>query len=526
MKAARGYPVGVQVFEDIRERGLLYADKTRYVYDMAHLGGRYVFISRPRRFGKTLLVSTLEAYFRGRRELFEGLEIEGLEREWRAHPVLRLDLSDFKESSTEGLLAKFDALLGPYEREYGIKEPRETPGLRLLDLVLAACERTGERAVVLVDEYDAPLLNVVHNPERLWAFREIMREFYSPLKKLEPQLRFVLLTGVSKFGQLSVFSELNNLQNISMTPRFAGACGVTENELRGPLAPDVTLLAERMGLSTEECFAALKRRYDGYRFCEGSPGVYNPYSLVSAFQDGRIANYWFASGTPSSLVDLLRGRDFNLTKLEGARASSDAFDAPAEGMATPVPFMYQAGYLTIKDYDALNDIYTLGIPNEEVRKGLYEVLLPYYAGDELQDSGVLLADLADAVRAGDMDSFLRHLRSLFASAAHNMAVRDEAAFQNVMFLLLKLLGMRVSAECAFACGRADLVVETPDTVYVMELKYSRPEAPATAEDAVAQIRGRGYLVPWEADGRRVVEVGAVFDEEQRTVAEGWIIRES
>ena len=369
MQAAKRYPVGRQVFSEIREGGFFYADKTRYVYDLAHRGGKYVFLSRPRRFGKTLLVSTMEAYFQGRRELFEGLAAAELEDEWREHPVLRFDLSTMKASDPGTLRAELDGILRRLEAVWGRDAEDTAISTRVEGLIVRAHERTGEQAVGLVDEYDAPLLNVAHDSERLSAFREVMREFYSPLKAMEPHLRFVFLTGITKFGHLSMFSDLNNLQNVSMLPAFAGVCGITSEELEGPLAPDVVLLAERMGVSEEECRAALKAKYDGYRFCAGSPLVYNPYSLVNAFEDGRMGSYWFESGAPSSLVRMLRASNFDVLKLEGAEVFATTFDAPIEGADSLVPFMYQAGYLTIKGYDADFDIYTLGVPNEEVREG-------------------------------------------------------------------------------------------------------------------------------------------------------------
>ena len=488
-QAVGKYPVGRQVFEEIRKGGFLYADKTRYVYDLTHLGGKYVFLSRPRRFGKTLLVSTMEAYFQGRRDLFEGLAIEGLEGEWREHPVLRFDFSRFKDVTLSALIAKFDMLFSSLEEKWGVSEEGLSPGARLETLVRMAAEKTGESPVVLVDEYDAPLLGVMHDPERLQEFREVMREFYSPLKALEPQLRFVFLTGITKFSQLSIFSELNNMQNVSMEPSFAGICGITAEELERDLAPDVALLAERMGMSEPECRAALKAKYDGYRFCEGSPDIYNPYSLVNALQYGRIGSYWFESGTPSSLVRMLKTSGFDLSDLEGVEARAVTFDAPTEGMATPVPFMYQAGYLTIKSYDADYDAYMLGIPNEEVRED-------------------------------DLERALELLRSFLAAVPYDLAPKDEKAFQSLLFVAFKVAGARVSSEVRTSSGRVDLVLESARTVYVMELKYG-----GTAEEALAQIDSKGYAIPWEAGGKRVVKAGVSFDPEQRTIDEGWIVRE-
>lgn len=517
----RKYPAGVQVFEDVRQRNLMYVDKTRYIYDLTRLGGRYVFLSRPRRFGKTLLVSTMEAYFQGRRELFEGLAIGELETEWREHPVLRFDLSMVKASNLDTLKAELDGILRRLEAVWGRDAEGAALSTRIVSLITRAHEQTGEQVVILIDEYDAPLLNVVHDPGRLPAFREVMREFYSPLKAMEPLLHFVFLTGITKFSQLSVFSELNNLQNVSMLPAFAGICGITAEELECDLASDVALLAERMGMSDEECRAALKAKYDGYRFCDGSLDIYNPYSLVNALQDGRIGPYWFSSGTPSSLVRMLKESDFDVPELEGVEAFAATFDAPTEGEASIVPFMYQAGYLTIKGYDADLDMYTLGIPNEEVREGLYQALLPAYAPVSDLKRDAFAIGFARAVRSDDIDVVLRHLRSFLAAIPYDMAPKCEKDFQTVLFLAFKVAGIRVSSEVRTSAGRVDLVVESATTVYVMELKYG-----GTAEEALAQIDSKGYCVPWEAGNKRVVKVGASFDPEQRTVAEGWIIREA
>ena len=334
------YPVGRQVFSEIREEGMLYVDKTREVYELTHLGGKYVFLSRPRRFGKTLLVSTLDAYFQGRRELFEGLAIDGLEQDWESYPVVRFDLSSVKSVTEDELEEDLDNVLLRMEALYGGGGGQQGWTSRVEGCIRAAVEQTGKPAVVLVDEYDAPLLNVLHDAERLQAFRQTMRRFYSPLKSLEQDIRFVFLTGITKFSQLSLFSELNNIQNVSMLPDFAGICGFTQDELDDCMAPDVAMLANRLGMAPREAYEALKEKYDGYRFCWPSPGVYNPYSLLNALEDGMLNDYWFTSGTPTALVNILKDSDFDLELLEGGlEADAVEFDAPTESAATPVAFM-------------------------------------------------------------------------------------------------------------------------------------------------------------------------------------------
>ena len=529
--APHRYPVGVQVFENIRSQGYLYADKTAYIWDMIQMGGKYRFLSRPRRFGKTLLVSTLEAYFRGRKDLFGGLAIEGLDtREvWPEHPVIRLDLSDFKSTEFTDLKVKFDRIFAPYEKELRIDEPADVPGVRLNDLIVAAAATPAgaNGVVVLVDEYDAPLLNVTHDPERLRAFREIMREFYSPLKKNEANLAFLFITGITKFSQLSIFSELNNLLNISMLPQFAGICGITAGELDGPLAPDVEYLAGRMGLTVEECRAELKDRYDGYRFCRSSPDIYNPFSLVTALNNGELGNYWFGSGTPTSLVNMLKAVDAVPEEFEGIVLPSQAFDAPTEGMADPAAFMYQGGYLTIKGYDRRLDLYTLGIPNREVEQGLFDVLLPSVTGTTVQATGGMLAQLKVAVLSDDMNRALTLLRSFMASIPYDMAPRREKDFQAILYLVFRLVGIHIDTEVRTSAGRVDAVVRSDRRLYVIELKYRRAgETSPISEDALAQIGARGYALAWEAGGMPVVKVGACYSEQARTLDEDWIIQEA
>ena len=525
MSEMRRYPIGVQRFAWVRERDLVYVDKTRYVWDMASGGVKYYFLSRPRRFGKTMLVSTLEAYFQGRRELFEGLALGELEREWTVHPVIRLDLSSVKATDEEGLHLALDMALSRCERPYGVEGGGTAYGPRLERLIRAAREQAGEDAVVLVDEYDAPLLTVLHDDATLRRFREVMRDLYSPLKACEDLLRFVFLTGITKFSQLSIFSELNNLNNVSMDVDYAAVCGITEDELACYLASDVERLADSMGMSPEEVTGALRDRYDGYRFTRSPVSVYNPFSLVQALAKRDLGNYWFGSGTPTSLVRLISSGRVSVPSLEGTRATAATFDAPTEASATPVAFLYQSGYLTIKDYEPVTGTYTLAIPNREVSEGLYRALLPAYApvGDVERDTF-----LDSFIRAffldDDADSALRQLRSFLASIPYELSNKSERDVQTVLFIVFKLVGARIACEVRTATGRIDATVRSRTTLYVIELKYGR-----SAAEAVAQIDDRGYLIPWEAEaGRgdlRVVKVGASFDPDQRTLDEGWIVEE-
>jgi hypothetical protein len=385
VQAAHKYPIGIQTFQKLREDGCLYVDKTELIYNLAYGSGDAYFLSRPRRFGKSLLPSTMQAYFEGRRELFDGLAIAGLETEWPKHPVLRFDLSVVKTTDPEQLPALLYRALEPEEAVWGSSPTDTTPGSRLMTLIHRAYGQTGNRVVVLVDEYDAPLLNVVHDPARLQTFREVMREFFAPLKACDSCLRFVFLTGITKFSQFSIFSELNNLKNISLDSRYAAICGITEDELLAQMAPDLQAFAERLGITVEEAHDRLKRHYDGYHFCGDSPDIYNPFSLLNALDKGSIEAYWFGSGTPTSLVNLMRRRDWDIASLEGCVAREVVFDAPAERLDSPLPMLYQGGYLTIKDYDPRRRAYTLGIPNEEVSQGLSESLVQHAAPEALQE---------------------------------------------------------------------------------------------------------------------------------------------
>ncbi len=518
--AARRYPVGIQTFREIREQGYLYVDKTRYVYDLAHGSGKTYFLSRPRRFGKSLLLSTMQAYFEGRRELFEGLAVSELETEWEGFPVIRIDLSSVKCEDVQVLELLLDRVLRKLEEVWGRDEADVTPGSRLYSLIGAAYRRTGKPVVLLVDEYDAPLLNVAHDPERLHAFRLTMREFYACIKANDDILRFVMLTGITKFSQLSIFSELNNLTNISMDERFAGICGITQEELRGQMAADVGAFATRLGVSWDEALAELKSNYDGYHFCSQSPDIYNPFSLLSALAKGELDSYWFGSGTPTFLVNLLDSKGWDLASVEGCVARATSFDAPAERLDTPLPMLYQGGYLTIKSYDARRRAYTLGIPNEEVRRGLCESLVQHAAPEALMEHYGFLDRLADCLNEGDLDGALGRIRSYLAGIPYHLGSRDERGFQTKFFLILDLLGVQVDTEFKTATGRVDCVVKTDDAIYVFEFKYNR-----CAAEALAQIDERGYMLPFEADGRKLYKVGVNFSEDTQTIEE-WAIREA
>ena len=368
-KIVNKYPVGIQTFEEIREKGYLYVDKTKYIVDFREKGMKYVFLSRPRRFGKSLFASTLQAYFEGRKELFEGLAIADYEKEWVKHPVLHFDLSGAKHFDADALNSYLNLQLLPYEKLYGKGEGENYPNERLDGIVKRAYEQTGEKAVVIIDEYDAPLLDVVHEKENLQPLRRIMQNFYSPLKMLDPYLEFTFITGITKFSQLSIFSELNNLDNISMFDQYSAICGISKTELTTQMKPDIEAMGKALNMTYEECLKELTRFYDGYHFSEKSEDVFNPFSLVKALNARKIAPYWFGSGTPSFLLKLLDKYHVNLASLEGQEAVLSSFDQSTEEMTDALPLLYQSGYLTIKDWNMDTDSYLLDFPNDEVRSG-------------------------------------------------------------------------------------------------------------------------------------------------------------
>ena len=444
-KIVNKYPVGIQTFEEIREKNYLYVDKTKYIVDFREKGMKYVFLSRPRRFGKSLFASTLQAYFEGRKELFEGLAIADYEKDWVKHPVFHFDLSGAKHMSIEQLERYLADMLEEQETIWGYKTHQVDANLRLKDLVKKAYEKTGEKAVVIIDEYDAPLLDVVHEKENLQPLRRIMQNFYSPLKMLDPYLEFTFITGITKFSQLSIFSELNNLDNISLFDQYSAICGISKTELITQMKPDIEAMGEALNMTYEECLAELTQFYDGYHFSKNSEDIFNPFSLVKALNARDIAPYWFGSGTPSFLLKLLDKYHVNLSTLESQEAVLSSFDQSTEEMTDALPLLYQSGYLTIKKYE------------------------PHY--------------------------------------------------QTIFYLMFSFLNIYIRTEVKSAIGRADAIMHMPDTIYVFELKVDK-----SAEEALAQIDEKGYMLPYHSEGKRLVKIGISFDSTQRTIRD-WKIKE-
>ena len=515
-KQLKKCPLGVQTFSEVRGGDYIYIDKTDMVYRMAQ-SFKYVFLSRPRRFGKSLLASTLHSYFSGKKELFKGLAIEKLETEWTEHPVLHFDMSLGKHMGKEQLERFLGERLAFEERKYGIENPAKDINDRLTNLIVTAFEKTGRQAVVLIDEYDAPLLDVVHEDEQLPQLRQVMRNFYSPLKACDPYLRFVFLTGITKFSQMSIFSELNNLTNISMDAEYAGICGITEEELTGQLSDYVDSIADNQGKTHEEVLQQLKQNYDGYHFSWPSPDIFNPFSLLTAFAKRKIGSYWFASGTPTYLIEMMRKFGVAPSQIGRTRAMASAFDAPTERMTSLTPLLYQSGYTTIKDYNPISGLYTLDIPNNEIRIGLMESLLPNYVQSAANEGLTAIADMYMALLEGDLDGMLRQLQQFLLTVPYCDNTNYEGHYQQMLYVIFSLLGRYVDVEVRTATGRVDMVMQAFGKLYLFELKLNR-----SAAAAMQQINLNDYPARFSQCGLPIVKVGINFDTATRTVSD-WVI---
>lgn len=514
MAQARKYPIGIQTFSEIRERNYLYIDKTQYLVDFIDKGYKYVFLSRPRRFGKSLFASMIHAYYEGRKDLFEGLAMGEYEKDWVKHPVLHFDMSAAKHMDKDMLERYLADMLTDQEAVFGYKSEKQDPNIRLKDLVVTANRLTGRKVALIIDEYDAPLLDVVHEELNLVSLRRAMQNFYSPIKSLDPYLEFVFLTGITKFAQLSIFSELNNLFNISMYDKYSAICGISSEELHTQMLPDVERLAEHLHLSVDETFERLKRKYDGYHFSKNSEDVYNPFSLIKALASGDIGDYWFDSGTPTYIIKLLQKYNVGLRDLTGQDAGVSDFDVSPENMTTALPLLYQSGYLTIKHYEPMIDLYTLGYPNEEVRTGMVRSLAANYLTPAEGTNSSFVIKFVKAVIADDMEQALTLMRAYLAGVSYRLSNKTERDVQTIFYLVFSLIGSFIKVEEESAHGRADVVITLPSVVYVMELKFD-----GSADAALRQIDEKGYLIPYTADGKRLVKVGVNYSSEERTITE-------
>ena len=514
----RKYPVGIQNFEDLRKEGYCYVDKTALMYQLVQ-SGKYYFLSRPRRFGKSLLLSTLEAYFEGKKELFHGLAVEQLEQEWNTYPVLHLDLNAQKYDTPESLYSILNDALCAWESLYETRPSETTHSLRFQGVIQRAAEKCGKKVVVLIDEYDKPMLQAIGNEALQTEYRNTLKAFYGVLKSCDKYLRFALLTGVTKFSKVSVFSDLNNLMDISLSSRFASICGITEQELQHFFKEDIKLLGESNGVSPEQTSRELKKWYDGYHFSDKSEDIYNPFSLLNTFAQSQFGSYWFETGTPTFLVELLKHSHYDLHRLTQEMAMADSLNGIDSMEENPVPILYQSGYLTIKDYDQEFRYYTLGFPNKEVEEGFTKFLLPHYAYLPSGNSVFELTRFVQEVRSGQVDAFMKRLQSFFADCPYELARDLERHYQNVLFIVFKLLGFYTQAEYHTSEGRIDLVVQTPNYIYVMEFKLE-----GTAEEALQQINEKHYTLPFASDSRKLFKIGVNFSNTIRGI-EKWLVEE-
>lgn len=514
------YPIGKQNFENLRNEGFVYVDKTALIYKLVKEGCVY-FLSRPRRFGKSLLLSTLEAYFTGKRELFKGLAIENLEKDWYKYPVMHLDLNAEKYSCADELDNILQTYLRQWEDEYGSKESGNVSlSQRFRAVIRAAKEKTGRNVVVLIDEYDKPILQAIGNEPLQNEFRSMLKAFYGVLKSADADLKFALLTGVTKFGKVSVFSDLNNLDDISLGTAFHNICGITEDELHAVFDKEVGELAAANGQTKDEAYAQLKANYDGYCFDrKKSVGIYNPFSLLNTLAKRTYGTYWFNTGTPTYLVELIKKSGFNIEELSDYTASEDQLNSVHVDSIDPIPVLYQSGYLTIVDHDSRFGLYTLDYPNEEVKAGFINFLLPFYTRIKEKQTQSLISKFVTSVESGKAQEFMQQFQSLMSGTPYDIVKDLENHYQNVMYIITKLMGFYVQAEYRTLNGRIDLLIGTKDYLYIIELKFS-----GTAQQAIEQIENKDYSLPFATDGRQIIEIGASIDKTTRNIKEWEIIQ--
>lgn len=509
------YPIGIQTFSEIIEENYLYVDKTAKAFELVN-DNKYVFLSRPRRFGKSLLLSTLEAYFQGRKELFKGLALSGLEKEWRVHPVLRIDLSGSSYENPHLLAANLNSILTKWESVFGKEESETTPALRFRGIIQRAYEQMGEKVVVLIDEYDKPILENIHDDSLHEIMKVQLRGFYSVIKECDQYLRFAMLTGVTKFGHLSVFSGLNNLNDISLDIRYNDICGITETEFRENFTESVKEFATVNGMNEDEVWEEFRKNYDGYLFSREGEGIYNPFSVMLAFSKQTFGRYWFSTGTPAFLAKLLRRYNFPLWKLENQEQTGEELTDITEHGYNLGALLYQSGYLTIKGYDARLRRYRLGFPNLEVREGFWNSLYRHYIyhpeTSEIFDTDSFVHDVVN----GNPEEFMERLQGLLSSLSPGAGSR-EVHFQNILQIIFRMLGFRVQTEVHTSFGRADMVVQTPEFIYLFEFKIN-----SSPQKAIEQIHEKGYGMPSKMDPRHLILIGANFSITTCTITD-WLI---
>ena len=507
------YPIGIQNFESLRNDGYVYVDKTALIYRLVD-EGRYYFLSRPRRFGKSLLISTLEAYLSGKKELFKGLAIDQLEKDWTEYLIFHLDLNVGEYQSKESLYEKLDTFLTPLEELYGTLPSLHEAGQRFEYVIRQAYKKTGKRIVILVDEYDKPLLATIAHPELQDSFRTTLKAFYGVLKSMDGYIKFALLTGVTKFGKVSVFSDLNNLIDLSMNRRYQQICGITKDEILKYFDESVHELADGYGISYDEALARLKEDYDGYHFVNNGVDVYNPFSLLNTFANCEFGRYWFETGTPSYLVEVMKQDNYRLPDLTREQVTGDFLNSIDSMSKNPIPLIYQSGYLTIKAYDPEFGFYTLGFPNKEVEEGFADYLLPFYTNVKQGDSAFFVGNFIRELRHGLVDDFMLRMETMLADTDYKVVGDSELYFQNAFYLISRMLGFYTDVERETSNGRMDMTVKTKDYIYIFEFKLN-----GSADDALRQIDEKGYAKPFALDNRKLIKVGVNFSLEKRCIEE-------
>ena len=508
------YPIGLQNFQGLREDGYAYVDKTAFVYELATTG-KYYFLSRPRRFGKSLLLSTIEAYYRGKKELFKGLALEKLEKNWTVHPVFHLDLNTGKYTEPEALVSSIGWYFSLWEKEYGLSSENLPLSDRFKNIILQAYQQTGQKVVILVDEYDKPLLQAIGNKALQDEYRAMLKSVYGIAKSMDGYIQLAFFTGVTKFSKVSVFSDLNNLKDITLNPKYAEICGITEKEIHEHFDEEVALMAEANDLTKEECYAQLKENYDGYHFSGKSVGMYNPFSLLNALCDQTFNDYWFETGTPTFLVETLKRNNYELENMTREEVTADLLGSLDSIDTNPLPLLYQSGYLTIKDYNPDFGTYTLGFPNGEVERGFTRFLFRHYAPIRIYESDSFIKNFTIEVRNGQPEKFMPRLEAMFAGQDYQLVGDAELYFHNVTSLVFKLLGFYTDVERHTTDGRMDMLVQTKDFIYIFEFKIDK-----SADEALAQIEEKQYAKPFELDSRKLYKIGVNFSSTTRRI-EGW-----
>ena len=510
------YPIGIQNFEKIRKDGYLYVDKTALIYRLV-TEGSYYFLSRPRRFGKSLLISTLEAYYQGKKELFEGLDIEKLEKDWTVRPVLHLDLNARRYQNAEDLRNELNRHLEGWEKTYGDQYKDRSLEERFSHLIEMAAEQSGQRVVILVDEYDKPLLQSINNESLQDEFRSTLKAFFGVMKSMDGYIQLGLLTGVTKFSKVSIFSDLNNLRDISTNKSYHNLCGITEQEVHSNFDYEIGVMADANSISKDECYAKLKEYYDGYHFCQNSDGLYNPFSLLNALSDSNFGSYWFETGTPTILVEKMKATGYPLEGLSSCEVDGGLMSSLDSFVGNPIPLMYQSGYLTIKGYDEEFHTYQLGFPNKEVEVGLTDFLLPYYTSFEPGSHPFVVTAFVKDLRNGEAEQFMQRLQAFFADGDYRLEGKKELYFHNAVYIIFKMLGFYVEVERATSEGRMDMIIQTKDYIYILEFKIDK-----SAKEAIQQIEDKHYAAPFATDSRKIIKIGVNFSSETGGIND-WLI---